>query len=470
MAIDKKHMNNQELSQVGESWLDTFSKITVVGLGMSGVGVCRFLSENGFAFSAQDTRDNLPAASEIKKLDGMQTLNIGGFNQTALLESDLIVLSPGVSLQTPEIQAAVKAGISISGDVDIVARLTNVPIIAITGSNGKSTVTQLAGEICKHAGLETFVGGNIGLSVMELLDSSKEYDVAILELSSFQLETVSKLSALSATILNISADHLDRYHGSLDEYAMAKLAVYNNAKQQVWNRQDNWLVKAAKNKSSKGSVESLSTYGLDAPKENTDFGLLQYDDIQWLVKGEQLLISVNDLPLLGEHNIENVLATYALLDCLNLDLNKVSEAIRSFKGLPHRMQKVRELAGVTWVNDSKATNVGATIAAIKGLKGDIILLAGGEGKGADFGELIPWLKQYVSAIYLFGTDSELMKSNWEKVSSCHLVDDLQCAVNLASAQAETGQYVLLAPACASFDMFTGFEQRGEQFIEMVKAL
>jgi len=460
-----KHTNQDDLT-----WLRSFSKITVVGLGMSGVGVCRYLSEMDIPFTVQDTRDNPASLEDVSQLPGLQDIHLGSLDQESLLQSDLVVVSPGISLQTPELKAAKDAGVTITGDVDIVAKTTSVPIIAITGSNGKSTVTELAGDVCKAAGLHTFVGGNIGLSVMELLNGpthtdAPTFDVAVLELSSFQLETTAGLAASSAVILNISPDHLDRYNGSVDEYAMSKLSVYQNAISQVWNRADKWL-----NKQAGFTAQNVTTFGLDKPMSENDYGLCDYEGATWLVKGDKRLILKEDISLLGEHNIENVLSVYALLDHLNLSLAKVNKTIMAFTGLPHRMQKVRKLNGITWVNDSKATNVGATIAAINGLKGKIVLLAGGEGKGANFSELNPWLEKYVTDSFLFGADSKEMHLACCQVTNCSVVGDLQEAVTKASKKAVDGQYVLLAPACASFDMFHGFEHRGEQFMQMVEAL
>lgn len=465
--------NNTHIHSIDLSWLEQYRHITVIGLGMSGVGVVKALAEKGIHLHVQDSRESLADIDTLRSLDAIQSIHLGSFNEEQILASDLLIMSPGVSLQTPVIKAAIDAGIEISSDVDIVTRSCTTPIIGITGSNGKSTVTKLAGELAQAAGFETFVGGNIGLSVMELLDEDKQYDLAVLELSSFQLEVTPKLNAASSVVLNLSPDHLDRYD-SYQDYAMSKLAVYNNAKHCVWNREDEWLQGVELfSAESVTSDTSVLSFGLQTPSNATEFGILEdsgENGEAYFAQGEQKICSTRHCNLIGTHNHLNVLAALALLSHLSIAPDVVRTVLTQFEGLEHRMQKVREHEGVLWVNDSKATNVGATKSAIAGLQGSIILIAGGQGKGAEFDELLPLLKKYVKCVYLFGEDALEMQSIWQTEVECKLVASLEEAVSEANEISQQGDTVLLAPACASFDMFPSFTARGERFMELVATL
>ena len=468
--MTSSHTTNK--STVNLTWLEQYRHITVIGLGVSGVGVIKALTTKGYKVHVQDSRENPAGLELVKTLQNVGTIHLGSFDQQGLLESDLLIVSPGVSLQTPELQKAVSKGVSISGDVDIVSRSTSVPIVAITGSNGKSTVTQLAGEICQSSGLNTFIGGNIGRSVMELLDEKELYDVAILELSSFQLETTANLKAKSAVVLNLSPDHLDRYE-SYQAYAQSKLAIYNGAKRVIWNREDSWLqgVELFSTRKVDQDVQKTISFGLKVPSNQHDFGVICNEQGEtYFAQGDRQICSTAITSLIGTHNYLNVLAALAVLVDFDIDDASVATALEKFKGLPHRMQKVREIQGVTWVNDSKATNVGATISAISGLQGSIVLIAGGQGKGAEFEKLVPLLKKHVRRVYLLGEDSEQMYADWQHDVDCQLVASLEEAVREAHQFAEQGEIVLLAPACASFDMFKSFVARGEHFMTLVEAL
>ncbi len=464
-----------QANKVDLTWLKQYRHITVIGLGMSGVGVVKALTARGIELHIQDSRKNVEGLEDLKLLPGVKSVHTGSFDKEALLKTELIILSPGVSMRTPEIDEAIRAGVCVTGDIDIVARSTSVPIIAITGSNGKSTVTKLAGDICEVAGYQTFVGGNIGRSAMELLDSNQRYEVAILELSSFQLETTPELNALSAVVLNLSPDHLDRYD-SYQEYAESKLAIFNGAQACVLNRDDSWLsgielFSSRKQDLGRQCKKRVVSFGVDEPKNDNEYGLATDEKgTHWLMKGNQRICSTDQSSLLGVHNHMNILAALALLDSFGIGTRSIEKALSSFIGLPHRMQVVREHKGVVWINDSKATNVGATMAAIAGLNRQIILLAGGQGKGADFDELVPLIGQYVRKVYLFGEDAKQMKASWCKATDCYLVDSLSVAVVHAEEVALSGECVLFAPACASFDMFPSFVARGEYFIELVDAL
>jgi UDP-N-acetylmuramoylalanine--D-glutamate ligase len=269
-------------NKVDLTWLEQYRRITVIGLGVSGVGVVKALTKRGIIVDVQDSREQPAGLAEVQSMQGVNSIHLGGFDQDKLLENDLLIVSPGVSLNTPELQFAINKGVKVSGDIDIVARSVDVPIVAISGSNGKSTVTQLAGEICKLAGYKTFIGGNIGLSAMKLLDE-KECDVAVLELSSFQLETTPELAAHSAILLNLSPDHLDRYEG-FQEYAQAKLAIYSQAKHVVWNRDDEFLQKV--DIFHKKEEKKIISFGLNMPNKDTDYGLIEEIGKRLLVKGK----------------------------------------------------------------------------------------------------------------------------------------------------------------------------------------
>lgn len=468
--MTSSHTTNK--STVDLTWLEQYRHITVIGLGMSGVGVIKALTAKGFVVHVQDSRENPAGLDEINALQNVMSIHLGSFDQQAILESDLLIVSPGVSLQTPEIQKAINQGVSITGDVDIVSRSSSVPIVAITGTNGKSTVTQLAGEICQSSGLNTFIGGNIGRSVMELLDEERRYDVAVLELSSFQLETTPKLNAQSAVVLNLSPDHLDRYE-SYQAYAQSKLIVYAGANRVIWNREDSWLqsIELFAAKKTNQRTQKVISFGLATPNNKYDFGLLKDEQgVTHFARGDRFICPVDITHLIGMHNHLNILAALAILVDFDIDDKSIIDALKNFKGLPHRMQKVREIKGVTWVNDSKATNVGATVSAISGIQGSIVLIAGGQGKGAEFEELLPLLRKYVRRAYLLGEDAEQMHAIWQHEVDCRLVDSLEQAVSEAHLFAEQGEIVLLAPACASFDMFKSFVARGEHFMELVEAL
>jgi len=465
-AKTPKHTNSYDLS-----WLHEYRHITVIGLGMSGIGVVEKLAEHGIDVYVQDSRKQPPGESDLHKMTNVINCQFGGFDQQLLLESDLLIISPGVSLQTPEIQQAIAQGIEVTGDVDIVTRSTHLPLIAITGSNGKSTVTELVGELAKAHDLDVFVGGNIGRSCMEMLDNSANYDLAVLEVSSYQLETTKAIQAHSSVVLNVSPDHLDRYDG-FEDYASTKLSVYTEAKNIVWNRQDKWLQNVSLLSASKQQAanDGVISFGIDVPSNNHEYGLLKEGEDIYFARGTTKICHVSASQLIGDHNHLNVLAALALLSEYDLDNTIIEKTLKTFAGLKHRMQKVRELDGVVWINDSKATNIGATESALMGLGGRNILLAGGQGKGADFAELTPVLEQYVKHVFLFGEDSQQMYSLWKDQVSCSLVDSLEHAVSQAHELAISGDAVLLAPACASFDMFASFEQRGERFMQLVEAL
>jgi len=375
-----------------------------------------------------------------------------------------IIVSPGLDTNQSPYRELKQQGVSIVGDIELFAREADAPVIAITGSNGKSTVTTLIGEMVEKAGLKVKVGGNIGVAALDLLGPVKP-DLYVLELSSFQLETTSSLSPAVATVLNLQADHLDRY-GNMVAYHTAKQRIYRNCKQSVWNKQDMLTQPLL-------GTESKALAFTTAEPDLKEFGLRDYDGKLWLCKGLEKLISANEVKLKGRHNLANALACLALGDSVDLPMMAMLNTLREFGGLAHRCEWVKDVSGVQYINDSKGTNVGATKAAIDGLASsdkNIVLIAGGVGKGADFCELTDSLNKHCKALVVFGEDKQAIAD--VAPSGLHVINasDLQAAVNQAQSNATVGDIVLFSPACASFDMFRNFEHRGEEFRRFVGEL
>ncbi|EKE71453.1 UDP-N-acetylmuramoyl-L-alanine--D-glutamate ligase [Gallaecimonas xiamenensis] len=414
--------------------------IGVVGLGLSGIATIRWLLERGIAVHAFDTREAPPGLKELP--EGVQA-TLGPLDRYKLSKCHSLVLSPGLSKDLPAIK---DAGVEVIGDVELFARVNRAPVVAITGSNGKSTVTSLVGDMARKAGIRVAVGGNIGVPVLALPANAALY---VLELSSFQLETTESLKPVAATILNLSPDHLDRY-GGMAEYGAAKHRIYDGAKVCVYNSDD-----AATSPAGEGV--SFGSQG--------DFHLSD----GWLMHGEEQLLKASDVRLLGRHNHYNALAALALGKAANIPMSAMLDSLRSYPGLPHRCESVAVKDGVRYVNDSKATNLGSTEAALDGfadLEGDIILLAGGDAKGADLNPLKAKMGK-VRELICFGKDAQALAALSEH---SHQVDNLDQALPLAASLAKAGDLVLLSPACASLDQFQNFEARGQRFRELVEAL
>lgn len=420
--------------------------VTVIGLGKTGLSCVDFLTLKKAKVQVIDTREN-PAGAE--QLDKSIPLHTGSLNSEWLLKSDLIVISPGLALATPEIQQAIQAGVEVVGDVELFCREAKAPIIAITGSNGKSTVTTLTAEMVKQAGLKVGMGGNIGVPVLSLLD--EDYDLFVLELSSFQLETTYSLKAKAATILNISEDHMDRYD-SIADYRSAKLRIYDNAENIIVNGEDAQTYPEQ-------AVKNLIRFA----EQNAEYTMRN----GVLYAGDTAIINTNQMLISGRHNEMNALAAMALADAANVPREGIVKALQTYGGLPHRFQAVATNDGVRWVNDSKATNVGSTIAALNGLSvaGTLYLLLGGDGKAADFSELKPLINKPNIVCYCFGQDGEeLAKLSEQSV----LVETMQEAIVAIRPQLKKGDMVLLSPACASLDQFKNFEQRGDVFVSLAQ--
>ena len=439
----------------------------IIGLGQTGLSCARYLARKGCAFMLVDTRETPPGLELIREEFPDAELHCGELDPELLCRASEILLSPGVAKDHPAIQAAVSAGVKLSGDIDLFCQAVTAPIVAITGSNAKSTVTTLVGQMALDAGIDTGIGGNLGTPVLDML-SAGEQQLYVLELSSFQLETVNDLRATAATVLNVSPDHLDRYNNSLQLYYQAKHRVFRGAANVIVNRDD------ALTSPLLSTGVKVSSFGLGRPDLN-QFGLLEQEGELFLARGLKPLLAVSDLKIQGQHNIANALASLALGEAVNIPLESMLQTLKGFAGLKHRCQWVGDKQGVTFFNDSKGTNVGATVAAINGLAATlssdnkIVLIAGGVGKGADFSDLNEPMAKAGRGLVLMGKDGGLI----DQAVAClkgQYATSMQDAVAQAARLARPGDIVLLSPACASFDMFSGFPARGDAFIESVKAL
>ncbi|MEN4590878.1 UDP-N-acetylmuramoyl-L-alanine--D-glutamate ligase [Pantoea agglomerans] len=430
-------------------------KVVIIGLGLTGLSCVDFFLAQGVTPRVMDTRVSPPG---LDKLPGQVERHLGGINGDWLLAADLIVASPGVALAHPILSEAVEAGIEIVGDIELFCREAQAPIVAITGSNGKSTVTTLVGEMAKAAGWQVGVGGNIGLPALSLLQSPAQ--LYVLELSSFQLETTHSLKAAAATVLNVSEDHMDRYPLGMQQYRAAKLRVYENAQICIVNADDALTMPV------RGADTRCVSFGVDFG----DYHLNKQQGSIWLrVKGEKVL-NTAEMKMVGQHNYTNALAALALADAVGLPRASSLAALTHFNGLAHRFQLVHEHQGVRWINDSKATNVGSTEAALNGLQvqGTLWLLMGGDGKSADFTPLIPWLQGDNVRLYCFGRDGDALAALRPEIAV--RTETLRQAMEQIAPQVKSGDMVLLSPACASLDQFRNFEQRGEQFAQLAKEL
>ena len=430
-------------------------KVVIIGLGMTGLSCVDFFMARGVTPRVMDTR---VAPAGLDKLPEAVERYVGGLNEDWLLTADLIVASPGIALAHPSLSAAADAGVEIVGDIELFCREAQAPIIAITGSNGKSTVTSLVGEMAKAAGLNVGVGGNIGLPALMLLDPERE--LYVLELSSFQLETTSSLRAAAATILNVTEDHMDRYPLGLQQYRAAKLRVYENARACIVNADDALTMPV------RGADDRCISFGVDVG----DYHLNRQQGETWLrVKGEKVL-NVKEMKISGQHNYSNALAALALADAAGLPRASSLKALTTFTGLAHRFQLVLEHNGVRWINDSKATNVGSTEAALNGLHldGTLYLLLGGDGKSADFTPLSRYLTGDNVRLYCFGRDGAQLAALRPDVAV--QTETMEQAMRQIAPQVGAGDMVLLSPACASLDQFKNFEQRGDIFARLAKEL
>ena len=426
----------------------------VIGAGITGWSVAQYLHANQKSFRIMDTRDIPPYAAKLNEIVAKKNICFGRLDQKWLQESDVVVISPGVSLQLQELQQAKSNGIEFIGDIELFARDAQKPYIAITGSNGKSTVTMLVTEILNSQGISAKAGGNIGIPALSLL-ALTDADMYVLELSSFQLETSASLRAAAATVLNVSADHLDR-HQSFEQYARIKHSIYDHAQLKVYLRGGQTL------------IEDGISFGLDAPDEH-HYGIRQFEQERWLVCGTKKIIKASELPLPGSAGELNVLAALALCQEYIHDQAAALKAVRKFKGLPHRCESVLEQNDVLWIDDSKGTNVGATVAAVQSFNAPQILILGGIHKGGALDPLVQAVAKHVRIAIAFGRDKQVFIDALQKHCDVLVADSLDDAVQQAARQAKPGYVVLFSPACSSFDMFADYRERGEVFQQAVRS-
>ena len=429
-------------------------KVVVVGLGITGLSVVKHLATRDKKLDIRviDTRENPPGSEQLPQ--GI-ALHSGSWNLNWLLDADLVVANPGIALATPEIQQVLASNIPVVGDIELFAWQVDKPVIAITGSNGKSTVTDWTGQVAKATGLKVGVGGNIGVPALDLL--TLDADLYVLELSSFQLETTSSLAPKAAAFLNLTEDHMDRYQG-MEDYRQAKLRIFDHAQSCIVNAEDKQTYPDQNNK-------HLVEFSLT---DSTQFSVIDCDGIEYLAMNGKQIIPAAELSLVGRHNVANALVVLALLSQVGVDIEKGLDALKSYNGLTHRCQVVADNRGIKWVNDSKATNVASTMAALAGLElaGTLYLLVGGMGKGADFSQLAPVLDKLNVQLCCFGEDGDQFMSLHPSAQRFSSMEEI---IQWLSPKVTAGDMVLLSPACASFDQFSNFMARGDAFTELAKA-
>ncbi len=434
-------------------------KDLVFGLGTTGLSVARHLKRVGRDAVFLDSRDEPPGLDELDELWPEANRELG----VTELPADVgrVIVSPGIADDDALVQAARDAGLEVISDVELFAREAKAPFVGVTGSNGKSTVTTLLYHMCRAAGHSALAGGNLGEPALDLL-AEDEPDFYVLELSSFQLQRTQTLPATVAVLLNVTPDHLD-WHASEEEYRESKYRIFREAESAVINRDDSESADRTRD------IENVISFGLDAPQDG-HYGIRREDDEVFLARGDNVLLGVSELALFGLHNQANALAALAAGELLGLDLQAMLQVLCEFPGLPHRMQFVRRVSAVNYVNDSKATNVAAAVASIRSVDGMLVLIAGGEGKGGDFSALAGPLENKLRATVLIGRDAEAIEAALDTIMPTYFARDMDDAVQQAAAFAESDDTVLLAPACASFDQFDNYAARGDAFCKAVEAL
>jgi len=437
------------------------------------MSMARWLAGRGARVHVADSRPVPPNADQLREELPDIDLHTGAFRPESFADAELIAISPGVPLAEPLVQAALARGLEVIGDIELFARVRDefpgAKVIGITGSNGKSTVTEMVGTMTRAARTRTLVAGNIGLPILEALweieaGRRRRPDVFVLELSSFQLETTENLNVDAGTVLNLSEDHLDRYAG-IREYAQAKARIFFGNGAQVINREDVWAREMA------ASGRRVFTFGLDEPREEGAWGLRNLDGELWLAEGRANLMKVSELKVTGLHNAANALAALALCRAVGFPYEALLDALFSFSGLPHRVQRIVDINGVAFFDDSKGTNVGATVAALEAMGRKVVLIAGGDGKGQDFSPLRDAVARHARAVVLIGRDRDRIAAAIESTGVVLVrASDMHEAVRATLALAHAGDAVLLSPACASFDMFRDYEHRAQVFVDEVRAL
>jgi UDP-N-acetylmuramoylalanine--D-glutamate ligase len=444
-------------------------RVVVLGLGVTGLSAARWATRQGARVSVADTRADPPRARELRAELPQIELATGPITDATLAGAQMIVLSPGLAQDQPAIRAAVERGAELVGDVELFARAlpASQKLVAITGSNGKTTVTTLTAELLSAAGLVARTVGNIGEPALDVLAAHERDarwpDVFVCELSSFQLETTASLKPVAATVLNVTQNHLDRYRG-IDEYAAAKARIFAGGGEQILNRDD------ARSLAMAATGRIVQTFGAGIPHGEHEWGLVERKGAIWLARGGALLLAESELALVGRHNALNALAALALASTVAKIDKKVLAALAAFHGLPHRMERVADIGGVLFVNDSKGTTVAASLAALEGIGRPAVLIAGGEGKGQDFAPLKPAVEAHCRAVILIGRDAPAIAAALSgSTPAIELAPALEVAVARAVARARPGDAVLLSPACASLDMFRDYVERGERFKAAVAA-
>ncbi len=434
----------------------------VVGLGVTGLSCARHLYRLGVSFSVVDTRSQPPGLEQLRQEMPEVAVYAGEYPDELIASATELIVSPGIAIDEPVVADAALAGVKVVGDIDLFVREAKAPIIGITGSNAKSTVTELVGDMARRAKLNVGVGGNLGTPALDLLDDERQ--LYVLELSSFQLERAGKLGLAVAVVLNLSADHLDR-HGNMPRYHQAKHRIFMGCSKAVAHSDDPLTVPLLED------LVPVVRWRLGEPALN-GFGLRRDQGVECLSHGFELLMPVTELAMEGRHNVANALAALALGHAAGLPLDAMLDSLRHFAGLPHRCERVAVIEAVCFVNDSKGTNIGATNAALTGIGGEhnIVLIAGGQGKGADFRELRGTVQKHCKHVVLIGEDAPNIEAALTDVVEVTRVDTMEQAVALAAERASAGDIVLLSPACASFDMFSGYVARGESFVDSVGRL
>lgn len=442
-------------------------RVLVIGLGESGLAMAKWLHRQGAIVRVADSRDNPPNVDALQSVAPGAELLAGAFSAATFAGCEVVALSPGVAKATPAIAGC---GLPLISEIELFAagvreQVADSQIVAITGSNGKTTTTALTAQLLKGAGVPAIACGNISPSALDALmgaqDAGNLPAVWVLELSSFQLETTHHLNATAATVLNLSEDHLDRYDGSLAEYAAAKSRVFQGKGAMILNRDDDWSMANGR------CGRKMVTFGLGAAPRGTDYGLVDGS----IVRGGEALVALADLQLSGLHNAANAMAALALCEAVGVAPPRLIEPLKAFRGLPHRVETVAEIGGVLYVDDSKGTNVGATLAAIEGMGRKVAIVLGGDGKGQDFSPLKAALAEHGRAVALIGRDAAAIGMAIEGcgVPTC-IVGDMDAAVRWLAARAEPGDCVLLSPACASLDMYRNYAHRAQAFIDAVGGL
>jgi UDP-N-acetylmuramoylalanine--D-glutamate ligase len=437
----------------------TADKDLVVGLGATGLSIARYLKRNDCNAIFYDSRKEPPGLDKLAELFPDAQLRLG--NDKLPRNVTRVIASPGIPDSHPLLRKARKKKLEIVSDIELFARDANKPFVAVTGSNGKSTVTTLLYHMCRADGRNALAGGNLGEPALDLLDQDVP-DIYVLELSSFQLQRTENLPAAVALLLNVSPDHLD-WHADEDEYRSAKYRIFKDADAAVINRADEEVAHRVEH------CGRVASFGLDAPDAD-QYGLREEDGERFLARGDTLLLSIRDLALYGIHNQLNALAALAAGDLIGLDMAAMLQVLVEFPGLPHRMQFVARIGAVDYINDSKATNVAAAVASIKSVEGMLVLIAGGDGKGADFSELAEAVEGKLRGVVLIGEDAEKIAHALDTVMPVHFAENMDSAVHMAATCAESEDTVLLAPACASFDQYDNYMARGDAFCAAVEAL